>query len=175
MKQQSENPVIASIKGAVAGLIGTVAITLGLQYGPQLLQKANLLPASQPQPEEPTEKLAAKVAGKVLDTGLDIDTKKVAGQTICWVYGAGWGAIYGLAQNWLRLPHFLHGTLFGIIVGAVASTLVPALGLTPPPTKQPPALSGLQFFLHLLYGWITALVFHALSSKKKSLPFDMTK
>lgn len=41
MKQQSENPAIASVKGAVAGVIGTGAITLGLQYGPQLLQVAS--------------------------------------------------------------------------------------------------------------------------------------
>lgn len=174
MKQPSENPVLASLKGAAAGLAGTVVISLGLKYGPQFLQQAGLMPPQPQKPEEPTEKLADKVASEALDTKLDADTKQAAGQTIRWTYGAGWGVVYGLAQNWLHLPHFLHGTLFGTIVGGVASTVVPALGLTPPPTKQPPAMSGLQFVLHLLYGWTTALVFQLLTPKKKNLLEELT-
>ena len=173
-KQQSQNPLLASLKGAVAGAAGTLVISLGLQYGPQLLQQAGLIPTPKKKPEEPTEKLADKVATETFDTKLGDDTKKAAGQSIRWTYGVGWGVVYGLAQNWLHLPHYLHGALFGTIIGGVASTVVPALGLTPPPTKQPPAMSAMQFVLHLAYGYTVAIVFHLLTPQKKNLLEELT-
>jgi hypothetical protein len=38
--------------------------------------------------------------------------------------------------------------------------------LTPPPTRQPISMNVMQTVLHLLYGWVTALVFGLLASKK---------
>ena len=153
-----ESPLAAAAKGAIAGLADTVALTIGMR-APQLLQQGK----TQPQ-KEPTAKLAGKVAGGVFEQALDRETKATVGEAIHWSYGAGWGALYGLAQESLRLPRLVHGTVFGLLVATVASTLVPSMGLTPPPTKQPPEKSMMQLALHLVYGWVTVLVFHRITA-----------
>ena len=86
----------------------------------------------------------------------------MAGQVIHWGYGITWGAFYGLAQNQLQLSPHLHGLLFGTLVSTVASTLVPAMGVAPPPTEQPMSTSMTMMSLNLLYGWVTAMTFDAL-------------
>jgi putative membrane protein len=158
-----ESPLAVTAKGAVAGLAGTAALTVVMRFGPRMLTGLGLLPEEAQPHEEPTAKLAGKVAGGVLERPIGEDTKESAGQAIHWAYGAGWGALYGIVQSSLRLPHLLHGALFGGVVAGVASTLVPAMRLTPPPTEQPPAMSALQVGWHLVYGWVTALTFRLLS------------
>jgi putative membrane protein len=153
-----------ALKGAAAGVVGTAAITLGMHYGPTLMQRAGLMepPPPGPPPEEPTEKLAAKVTDATLHSELDETPKQVAGQAIHWGYGALWGALYGVAERELRWPVPLAGAALGTLVGAVASTAVPAMGLTPPPTEQPVEQTAMMSALHVLYGEVTALTFHGL-------------
>lgn len=158
-----ESPLAATAKGAVAGLAGTVALTAVMRFGPRALAGLGLLPEPAGPREEPTAKLAGKVAGGVLERPIAADTRQTAGQAIHWAYGVSWGALYGIVQSSLRLPHLLHGALLGGLVAGVASTLVPAMRLTPPPTEQPPAMSALQVGRHLVYGWVTALTFRLLS------------
>jgi hypothetical protein len=173
MPTRSDSPLVVLVKGAAAGLVGTAALTVVMRQGPTLMQRLGIGPSQPegPKPQnggeeaaEPTEKLAEKVAGGVLETSIEEDTRRAAGQAIRWSYGAAWGALYGIVQSSLHLPHLLHGTLFGGVVGVVASTLVPAMGLTPPPTQQPMAVNAMQIGFHLIYGWVTALTFRALSS-----------
>lgn len=171
---RSETPLAAVAKGAVAGLVGTAVLTVAMRRGPELLHQLGLaradpgVPKTREQAEEteggPTETLAERVAAGVLEVPIEDDTRQVAGQAIHWSYGAAWGALYGVVQSSLHLPHLVHGTIFGGLVAVVASTLVPAIGLTPPPTRQPLAMSGMQMVTHLLYGWATALTFRVLSS-----------
>jgi hypothetical protein len=116
--------------------------------------------------QEPTEKLAEKVAEGVLEQPIKRDTQQAAGQAIHWSYGAAWGAFYGIVQGSLRLPDLLAGTLFGAIVGGVASTLVPSMGLTPPPSEQPVPRNAMQMGLTMLYGLSTALAFRLLCKNK---------
>jgi len=167
-----ESPLAVVAKGAIAGLAGTAAITMAMKRGPDLLQQLGLAPSQSPAAEaqkiaesagEPTEKLAEKVTTGVLDRPIEEETRRVAGQAVRWGYGAAWGALYGLLQGSFRWPSLLHGTTFGGVVGGVASTLVPAMRLTPPPTQQPMPANAMMMVYHLLYGWVTALTFRLLS------------
>jgi hypothetical protein len=151
----------AAVKGAVAGLAATTLVTVGTQYGPKLMQKAGLLP-EQGSSEEPTEKLAENIAEGAFDTELPETAKTAAGQAIHWGYGTLWGSLYGLAQHELQLPPPLAGALFGGLVGGVASTVVPAMNLTPPPTEQPVAMTAFMSGLHLAYGETVAVVYDML-------------
>ncbi len=160
-----ESALEVTAKGAVAGLVGTAALTLAMSQAPKLMKMMGQAPPRQGGGKKPPEKLAEKVAEGVFDQSLSDETQQIAGQAVHWGYGAAWGAFYGIAQSSLRLPHFLHGTIFGGLVAAVASTLMPSMGLTPPPTEQPAQRNAMQLVLHLLYGWVTALVFHFLSSE----------
>jgi uncharacterized membrane protein YagU involved in acid resistance len=168
-----EAPMMVVIKGGIAGLAGTAVLTLAMKRAPEAMQRLGIStsepPASEVQAqsergaEEPTSKLAEKVAVGMLDTLVEEETKHAAGQAVHWGYGAAWGAMYGIVQSSLRFPDLLHGTVFGTIVGLVASTVVPAIGLTPPPKRQPMLINAMQMVYHLLYGWTTALTFRLLS------------
>ncbi len=158
-----ESPLAVTAKGAIAGLAGTGVLTLAMRLGPVLMQRLGAGSAGQDGGEEPTAKLAGKVAGGVFETEIGERKKQVAGQAIHWGYGAAWGAFYGIAQSSLRLPHLMHGTVFGALIGVVGSTLVPAMRLVPPPTEQPKTVSAMQTVFHLLYGWTVALVFHGIA------------
>jgi hypothetical protein len=119
------------------------------------------LRAKQP---EPAEQLATKIAEE-FDKPLDRKTRQAAGQAIHWSYGAAGGAVYGLLQNWLRLPHQVHGLLFGGLSALVALTIVPALGLAPRHRRQSKRYV-LPVLMHLLYGWVTARTFQSMTARK---------
>lgn len=173
-----ESPLSVAIKGGVAGLVGTAALTFARRRAPEMLKQLGLEPwtmdeqpsSSQPagEPtgaEEPAEKLAEKVSLGVLDRPLEEGSREMAGQAIHWGYGAAWGVLYGIVQGSLRLPCLVHGTIFGGLVSVVASTLVPAMRLMPPPVQQPASTNAMMTGLHLLYGWVTALTFELISSR----------
>lgn len=167
---RKESPLEVVAKGAVSGLVGTVVITVAMKLMPVIMQQ---LDASQSKPqagaqnkqasEDPTENLAEKVSEGVFEKPVDHDKKQAAGQAIHWGYGAAWGMIYGVMQSSIHLPHLLHGTLFGGIIAVVASTLVPAMRIAPPPQDQPMSKNVMMTIINLLYGWVVALTFRALS------------
>src|SRR5690348_17099719 len=157
-----QTPLEVTAKGAIAGLAGTAVVSVLMPLLPQVLTSLGLMEPPPGPKEEPTEQLAEDVAEGVFDTGLDEDTKQAAGQAIHWGYGTGWGAVYGIVQGSLHLPHLLHGTIFGGLIATIASTLVPAMGVMPPPSKLPMALNAGMLGINLAYGWVTALVFHLL-------------
>jgi hypothetical protein len=170
------SPLAAVAKGAVAGLVGTAVLTSAMPRTLATLRTYDLVPPEAPVPptteeaaekmEQPPRKLTERVATGVLETDLSDETERAAGQAIHWGYGAAWGAFFGLMQGSLRLPFLLHGFLFGGLVGLAASTVVPALGLTPPPRRQPGVVDLTQFELHALYGCVTALTFHLLGGER---------
>src|SRR5438105_4149602 len=126
---RKESPLEVAMKGSVAGLIGTAVITVAMKGTPVIMQR---LGVPQPEPKtpeakqkaagEPTEKLAEKLSTGVFEQPIEEDTKEAAGQVIHWSYGAAWGALYGIVQSSLHVPHLLHGLFFGGLVGLVAST-----------------------------------------------------
>lgn len=168
---QYESPLMIVLKGMIGGLLGTVALTLGMMVMPGLMQRLGLAarePAGTVADRSrhaggSTEELVERIATGVLETAIEEDARKIAGQTIHWSYGAAWGAVYALLQSSFRLPYTLHGLLLGGVTAVVALTMVPAIGLTDPPTKQPASGSVMTVILHLLYGWVTALTYRTLS------------
>jgi hypothetical protein len=151
-------------KGAVAGLAGTAALTAGLMLMPHVLPQTGPFDPERDQPQEPQEKLVESVMLALWGSLPDDTTKLIAGQATHWGYGATWGVIYALAQQQLNLPPNLHGLLLGGLVGTTASTIVPALNLSPPPTQEPLPQTAMMTGLQLLFGWVTAQTFDALSS-----------
>lgn len=166
------SPLEVALKGAAAGLAGTAVMTQVMQRGPQFMEEklgVSLAEADSPAeaaaPEDPRGELAEKVASGVFETDISQETRETASQAIHWGYGALWGMIFGIVHSSLRIPLLLHGTIFGGLVGAVASTLVPAMGLAPSPKEQPKKLSAMQLVTHLIFGWVVALTFHVLTMR----------
>jgi uncharacterized membrane protein YagU involved in acid resistance len=165
-----ESPLSYLIKGAIAGAAGTAVMSAFMERAPQLMERAGMEPPPSPPPpenaeeqSEPTAELAERVAAGVLDEPLDDEQKAVAGQAIHWAYGAAWGAYYAVIQGTFGFPRLLHGTFFGALVAGVASTVVPRMGLVPRPQDQPMELNVMNVATHLVYGWVTAIVFGILT------------
>ncbi len=164
--KHKESPLSAIIKGALSGAVGTVVLSTAVKVGPTLLRQIGINAPEPPagaKQNEPTEKLAQKSAQGLFDTHLDRQEKKVAGQALHWGYGLGWGALYGIVQSALQWPFMVNGTLLGGAMTLTATTLVPAMGITPPADKIPTNQKAMQTSFIMLFGWTTTLVYHFLS------------
>ena len=163
---QQDSPLAVVGKGALAGLVGTAVLTVGMQEMPKLMQSMGLMePPKEQNGAGPTEELAERVAEGVLETSIDAHTREVAGQSMHWSYGALWGILYAIMQGTLHLPHHLQGLVLGGLTSVVATTVGPAMGLTEPPPDEPTPRSLMMMGLHLVYGWVTAVAFDALSQE----------
>jgi uncharacterized membrane protein YagU involved in acid resistance len=74
-----------------------------------------------------------------------------------WLYGTGWGTLYGLAA---RRP--TSGVAFGALVWGASLVELPAMKLSPPVWKQPPSAIAPDLGFHLVYGTAVALAHRAL-------------
>lgn len=110
------------------------------------------------QDEDPTVKVADAITRPLLHRPLPDEKKPLAGNLVHYAFGAGVGGLYGgLATVMPRVTRGL-GLPFGVAVWLGAHvTMVPALGLAPPPTRQPLSKEGLELLMHLVYGAVTEL------------------
>lgn len=133
-------------KGFFAGLVGTATITASMTAEARLRKRQ--LPPVQAEAVE-------KVVG--VTTPGDKEKERLA-NLVHWQYGAAWGAVRGVLSGLgLREPA---GTLVHFaLVWAAAGAMLPALGLAPPPTRQPIANVAASAFHHLLYAGATAVAY----------------
>ncbi|MEO6578370.1 MAG: DUF1440 domain-containing protein [Candidatus Limnocylindria bacterium] len=166
-----QSPLAVIVKGALAGAAGTAVMGAFMERAPQLMGQLGIrLPEGPPgptAPDTPTEELAERLAEGVAKEPLDADAKAIGGQAVHWTYGAAWGAFFGVMQSTLRLPHLLHGTAFGVLVGVVGDTVMPRLGLQNAPSRNPDSLNVMHMAGHVVFGWATALTYAALNMGKR--------
>lgn len=162
-----QSPLTVIVKGALAGAAGTAVMGAFMERAPQILERIGIqLPAERPgptAPDPPTTAIAERVAKGVAKQPLDAETKATAGQAVHWTYGAAWGAFFGVMQSTLKLPHLVHGTIFGALVGVVADTLLPAMRLQRDPRTNPAPTNVMHMASHLVFGWTTAIVYGMLN------------
>ena len=160
-----DTPMEVSVKGALAGMAGTIVLTAALRTAARVVggrQEATepAGPASPQEPAAPPARLVSKVAAGVFERDLPPQTQRLLGQGIHWGYGALWGMIYGIVQASIRLPVLTHGSILGLIVWLVGPLgLARALKLAPPEVNEQRRLPLRSLFFHELYGWSVALVF----------------
>lgn len=143
-----QSPLTVIIKGAIAGAAGTAAMGAAMDQAPKLLEGFGLrMPLAPAPPTAPDEQ----------------EAKATAGQAIHWTYGSAWGAYYAVIQSSLKPPPLLHGIVFGALVGGVASTLIPRLGLQNPPSRNPPQINAMYLAAHVVYGVSTAVAYAILN------------
>src|SRR5947209_14345884 len=100
------------LRGALAGLVATLPMTLFMLLIHQLLPKWQqyALP-----PEEITDELAERAD---LKKHMDKEQKVGAALVAHFGYGAAMGALYSIFTNVIPLPAVMKGTLFGLVVWA---------------------------------------------------------
>ena len=133
------------LAGAIGGLAGTAAKTI----------------AEQIFPPRPPERRSPPVVAVEMATGEDIpeEQKDLVQEAVHWPFGTLTGAAYGAAAEVLPAVTTGYGAAFGLSVLATThESVMPALGITPPPTELPAKEHASEMFSHTLYGVTTELV-----------------
>ena len=129
--------------GVFAGVVGTAAMTIA-QGAEFVLTDAE--PSSSP--AQVVDRLKRK-AGR---GRLKRKHRRVANQTMHWIYGTSWGVPYGVVAGHTKVAPELSGPVFGLLVWGAALAHEPALGLADVPWKRSLASLGSEAFFHLIYG-----------------------
>ncbi len=168
--RSSESPLEVALKGAAAGALGTLVLTLAMQNAHLLLWDRDeddaeaSVASSVASAADPTERLVEKVASGVFERELSPDARQTLGIGIHWGYGTLWGVAYGLIQASVHLPSWVHGTMLGLAVWMIGPMgLVPAMKLASRPAVRSTSARVLSIFLHVLYGWSVSAGFRVLS------------
>lgn len=165
-------------KGLAAGVIGGLAASFVMEQfqafwtklaeGDQLSQggrgkqkqNGQQQQSSGGREEEPANIQAAEaISENVFEHELKKGEKKVAGEVVHYAMGATSGAIYGAMAEIFPVVAAGEGLPFGTAVWLIADdVVVPALGLSKPPTAYPLATHAYALASHLVYGLTTDLV-----------------
>ena len=148
----------ALVRGVVAGIAGTGAMTAYQLAVGHLQGKSGETPVPRSWAEAPAPAQVAKKAADLVGQGTRLTRADVPWLTdaVHWLTGVGWGVLYGTA----RAP--VGGLAFGSAVwGASYAELVP-LGIYRPPWKYPAHELALDLSYHLVYGMTVAGAYAAL-------------
>jgi hypothetical protein len=129
--------------GAFAGVVGTAAMTIA--HGAEFVL-TDAEPSSSP--AQVVDRLKRK-AGR---GRLKRKHRRVANQTMHWLYGTSWGIPYGVVAGHTKVAPELSGPVFGLLVWGAALVHEPALGLADVPWKRSLESLGSEAFFHLVYG-----------------------
>ncbi|HKO18101.1 MAG TPA: DUF1440 domain-containing protein [Acidobacteriaceae bacterium] len=158
--------------GAIGGLIAAWVMN-GFIAGARKVQETVKSPeqkaeeesqkAAQSESEEDSEDSTMKVADTVawLVTGqhLSKQGKEKGGPIVHYAFGALMGALYGALAELSERSTTGAGTAFGTgLFLAADEIMVPALGLSKPPTQQPVSDQITHYAAHLVYGSTAEMV-----------------
>lgn len=133
-------------KGLLAGLVGTVAMTLSSTAEAKLRGRGS---SSAP----------ADAAAKVLGVEPKGDREKARFATVVhWGYGTGWGAVRGLLGAVGMKGPAAAGAHFAAVWGSEL-VMLPALDVAPPITEWSAAEVGVDAAHHLVYAVATSLAY----------------
>jgi uncharacterized membrane protein YagU involved in acid resistance len=153
------------VAGALAGLVGTAAMTVFMKPGLVRL----LPPRWKPDEFVPLQVVqwGQEIAGDA--TRLSEPAEAGAAAAVHLAYGAAMGALYAVLREALdRPPAAALGAGWGVAVWAAGyQGWMPAAGVRPPTTHQPPTKWLVPVANHLVYGVATALAFEGLRDAPK--------
>jgi hypothetical protein len=159
-----QSPLAVIVKGALAGAAGTAVMSAFMERAPEIMERAGVGGDEPPTPPEepdavgsPTEELIDRVT----EGGLDADERAAAGEAVHWAYGAAWGAYYAVIQSTFRPSPIVHGAFLGGLMTAVATKVVPRLGLAPQPRNREELITNAAS--HAVYGIATGIVYQILN------------
>jgi putative membrane protein len=103
--------------------------------------------------DDATERVASAISENLLDRELTKSEKEKAGAAVHYAFGASTGAVYGAMAELAPGVTACSGLMFGAAVWVVADeAVVPALGLSKPPTEYPLSVHAYALSAHLVYG-----------------------
>lgn len=154
---QHRSLVIGAASGAAAGVAAAFLMNcfqIGWSKASKALKSHSQDEHGENSSGEPaTVRAVEKFQGMVSGRPLPKDQRKVAGNLLHYGFGAALGVLYAVVGR--RHPKIRagYGTFYGASVSIAADeVLVPAAGLSPPPTKAPASSHVFGLISHIVFG-----------------------
>ncbi|TME89902.1 MAG: hypothetical protein E6I52_28565 [Chloroflexi bacterium] len=163
-----QTPLGALIRGVLAGAVGTVAMDLlwfyrykrgGGESGFLDWEFSAGLDdwSKAPAPAQVGRRLFEGFFQRDLSPRWAVLTNNV----MHWMYGLGWGGVYGILAGSVRLPRVRSGLLFGTIVWTMDYVVLPLAKVYKPMWEYDLPTLAKDLSAHLVYGAGTSVVFKA--------------
>jgi hypothetical protein len=136
--------------GLAAGLAGTAAMTISSMIEARVLHR---------EPSTAPADAAARLLG-VKPEGEQ--SAKRFGTVVHWAYGTSWGAVRGLL-GCTRLPAPAASAVHMAVLWGSEQVSLPALGVSPPLTRQDPAEIAIDFWHTAVYAAAAGAAYEALN------------
>jgi uncharacterized membrane protein len=140
--------------GLAAAAVGTAAMTSAQVW---------LYGITGGQESEAPAKVGEKILG-ALGVKVRKEQRPALGTAMHALYGTGWGLPFGVLLGRGGPTGPAKGLVFGLNVWLASLVELPALGVAPPPWKQPPAALAQDLAFHLVYGSATAAAYEAFTA-----------
>ncbi len=158
MSTQQQSAAAGALKGALAALVGGLALRAVWGAG------QGLLPANEKLPS-PTGETVKKLAEQ---RGVTLSDAQQRAATL-GMYSAvmlGWGAVFGAAQARFSPPLLASSLALGGWIYALnfpkATGVLPRTGVLKPPSEQTTAQAALPVAAHVAFGLATAAAYRAI-------------
>ena len=135
-------------KGLIAGLAGTIAITISQMIEMKITDRK---PSSAP----------ADAVEKALHIEATPGNKEDFANEVHWIYGTSWGVMRGLLSM-AGITGFTATTLHMASIWGTAATIQPQLDIAPPLSEWDPKDIAIDIFHHAVYAIVAGLVFDAI-------------
>ncbi|MDE3190045.1 MAG: hypothetical protein KGL94_04410 [Acidobacteriota bacterium] len=166
MPAARQTPLGALARGLVAGAIGTAAMTVHQEIVSKLRGADSDGQTADSQAPWASAPAPARVARRILEGVFrtEVDPARIGLLTnlMHWLYGTGWGGVYGLVESTIEARPLRAGPLFGTAVWAGSYLQLVPMGIYEPPWRYPPATLANDLGYHLTYGVGVALGHRAL-------------
>jgi uncharacterized membrane protein len=150
----SRGVVSAAGCGLAAAAVGTAAMTSAQVW---------LYGITGGQESETPAKVGEKILG-ALGVKVRKEQRPALNTAMHALYGTSWGLPFGVLFGRGGPTGPAKGLVFGLNVWLASLVELPALGVAPPPWKQPPAALAQDLAFHLVYGTATAAAYEAFTA-----------
>ena len=159
--RQNNSPYKQLIKGAVAGLVATVPMTIFMRSAWRMLPRREKYPLP---PRLITRRLTKETG---IDPKLDADQLTWLTLTLHFLFGAAAGSVYGVIEPRVPLDETVKGSLMGVAVWS-GSYLgwIPAFHILPPATEHPWRRNVLMIVAHLVWGIALGLATRIMNARR---------
>jgi uncharacterized membrane protein YagU involved in acid resistance len=156
-----DSPSQKILKGAVAGLLATLPMTIFMRAAWRMLPRREKYPL----PPRLITRTLTKETG--VDSKLDADQLTWLTLTFHFLFGAVAGSLYGALEQRVPIDENTKGSLMGLAVWS-GSYLgwIPALGILPPATVQPWRRNLLMIIAHLIWGISLGILMRIMNARR---------
>lgn len=164
----ARTPLGTVVRGAIAGVVGTLAMDLvwyaryrrsgGKEEFPEWEFSSGLTWEDAPAPAQ----VGKRLVEAFLQRPLPATSAPLVNNVVHWKFGALNGAVYGLVAGSCPKARPRYGPVFGTAVWLTGYAVLPLAGLYKPIWQYDATTLAKDWSAHLVYGTVTATVFRVI-------------